>query len=486
MALTYQHVFVAVVLILAITLGHIARSHRGHLRRDQGVSGSDFWSQHFNHVGSLDLVTSALGANQQFHGRHGMTVLNELLVTAKAFAVNGSLEISNQAQFDTTEAHSISSGSSNRGSLDFERHSSVIIVALVVVVACFLTVLATTVSRSSTSNTAGSEGPAQAVSSSDTADCRSSQLSSDQPSEEKLNDEENSSPENSQPPIEKKQLDPIEYCTWLEPYKCESSGLPQFSVVEHLTKPPWIWHCDVSKSLDEHWVRAQFPWTGLKAQSFAREKGIQSRTSAESGDLSDAPIPAKLVDQLLKGKCFFGHSMSSPDKFERLVSVLCIRIVDRSGRFLVRTSRRQLGEGYDSKKALGEVWHTVDNRAQWPGKASERPADLFAEVEKLIMEQVLVPKGTLKLSLGEISYEECEPDHHLNVTCRYIRHFVNAQLPDPMPVELEQSLGVQEGRCIVETNNESIEFTWWDSAQCDANIPGGGSTATKMLASDVV
>lgn len=170
-------------------------------------------------------------------------------------------------------------------------------------------------------------------------------------------------------------------------------------------------------------------------------------------------------------------------EYERLVPVLCVRIFQPNGKCLVRTARNDSGVGLENiREIMGtEMQTTYAN--EWPGRACPMPDDIFALAEIIAAEQVNIPQGSLKLSMGGIDVSESEPDRYLTCQSRYIRHFVNAQMVEPVPEDLSEELGLAKGEYVFQRGNSVEYFQWWDVRQCDEKLPGGASSAQNQLVS---
>merc|ERR1719375_871393 len=75
---------------------------------------------------------------------------------------------------------------------------------------------------------------------------------------------------------------------------------------------------------------------------------------------------------------------------------------------------------------------------------------------------------------------EPTPDKYITVKTRYIRHFVNVVLSEPVPEEFKELLGLAEGHFTVVKNSETGEsdtYEWWDTSKCDEKLPGNTTKA---------
>merc|ERR1712216_674142 len=201
-------------------------------------------------------------------------------------------------------------------------------------------------------------------------------------------------------------------------------------------------------------------------------------------------LACRLVDQLTHGSIFFGYKRSEgrtgqAAACERIVPVLCVRIFRPDGKCLVRTARNDTGTGLeDIQEVMSTGMETVYS-SEWPGRACAMPDDICAAAANIAHEQANVPKDVLKFTVGEIVVAEPEDDKYLTIKCRYIRHFVNAQLKEPASQEIAHDLGLSEDGYVVRQCKhgipEIVHFQWWDLQKCDEKLPGGASEAFRKL-----
>eukprot|EP00746_Dinoflagellata_sp_MGD_P145052 gnl/MRDRNA2_/MRDRNA2_77719_c0_seq1.p1 gnl/MRDRNA2_/MRDRNA2_77719_c0~~gnl/MRDRNA2_/MRDRNA2_77719_c0_seq1.p1 ORF type:complete len:421 (+),score=103.80 gnl/MRDRNA2_/MRDRNA2_77719_c0_seq1:98-1360(+) len=254
------------------------------------------------------------------------------------------------------------------------------------------------------------------------------------------------------------------FSAWLKDADCEEFGMPMLTMLEHLRTPPFVWD-GFRTAKTSQWELVPFPWTAVKAQHLMKDHGIHLLADPQSDSM-----PAKIVNFLVHGETFFGGKQGNAKVLERVVPVLCVRVLDPSGKFLVQTETKMLREGYSDEGHLD-----VDETIRWPGKPCAEPQDVITEAELLIYDRAGIAIDGLIANCGEITLSPAQDDRFLSMKSRIVTHFVNARLKEPMAKDKFTHK--------IENGVESVAFDWWDAERCDAELPGAPGATTAFAAS---
>eukprot|EP00746_Dinoflagellata_sp_MGD_P032101 gnl/MRDRNA2_/MRDRNA2_176382_c0_seq1.p1 gnl/MRDRNA2_/MRDRNA2_176382_c0~~gnl/MRDRNA2_/MRDRNA2_176382_c0_seq1.p1 ORF type:complete len:635 (-),score=98.26 gnl/MRDRNA2_/MRDRNA2_176382_c0_seq1:52-1956(-) len=247
---------------------------------------------------------------------------------------------------------------------------------------------------------------------------------------------------------------------WLTPEECDALGVPPLGRMmwQELKRPPWEWSDSI-----EGWSRVPFPWDGLQLQKFLQQFNIH-----KSDDPNDFSMPAKLVEQFTQGRCIWKYkSRDNRKEVERITPLMVLRVIDPSGRILVRASR----------KVLKNNELKLDDRPQYPGRAHGQPDEVLEEASHLLRDQCSISPDILKFSIAEATLSEPRNCNMLAVQVRFFRHFINAEIRPEFANDATTSkrLGLAEGGFCIKTGDagEQDNFEWWTPSRCDEKMPKG-------------
>eukprot|EP00928_Gymnodinium_smaydae_P043378 TRINITY_DN29073_c0_g2_i1.p1 TRINITY_DN29073_c0_g2~~TRINITY_DN29073_c0_g2_i1.p1 ORF type:complete len:616 (-),score=124.36 TRINITY_DN29073_c0_g2_i1:49-1779(-) len=244
-----------------------------------------------------------------------------------------------------------------------------------------------------------------------------------------------------------------------------------------MKRSPWIWAGSPKR---RRWRCAQFPWTNFSIEILLRRYGVELPNSAE-------PARARMVQHLVKASMFFVVHMQ---RLEEIVSLLCVRVRDPDGRYLVKVSERKLRRGLTYHKRQTGRWSVAGpqtegrgslqagisgiGQAQWPSKECAEPKDVIAAAASLIEDQAGVPRGCVTFRVGGVSWSCARDDQYLGLPCRLCRHFVDAELNQPVAPSIYDKLCLEEGSYShSRAHGQLSQYEWWDASICAAKLPGG-------------
>jgi len=141
--------------------------------------------------------------------------------------------------------------------------------------------------------------------------------------------------------------------------------------------------------------------------------------------------------------------------------------------------------------------------AEWPCAATGQPSDVIALAKEMVVgifaeaikcasttglsAEILL--GTLSFDYGEVLMSEPIADTYMTVQTRYIRHFINVTLNEPVSEEVSAKLGLDSGHFTGvkgDDTNESDFYEWWGMGQCDEKLPGSTRTAHKKVGASIL